>query len=129
MKEMVYQIDRKNEVLFFGKYKGYQFYILNLGAHPTAYINVIDDIRYSYKDYNDINLDVHGGLTYSNKSLLAENEMVKGWFIGWDYGHYNDYAGYELRFPNELQSNGKKWTTQEIFEEVKNAIEQLVDGV
>lgn len=129
MKEMIYQADRKNEILFSGTYKGYPFYIMNLGTHPTAYINVIYDMRYKFKDYDQIDLDVHGGLTYSENNLLLEEERVKGWFVGWDYGHYNDYDGYEMRFSEELQSNGKKWTTEEIFEEVKLAIEQLIKGV
>jgi len=129
MKEMIYQADRKNEILFSGTYKGYPFYIMNLGTHPTAYINVIYDMRYKFTNYDQIDLDVHGGLTYSGNSLLLENKRIKGWFIGWDYGHCDDYVGYEMRFPEELQSNGKKWTTEEIFEEVKLAIEQLIKGV
>ncbi len=45
----------------------------------------------------EIDLDVHGGLTYSNNYLcISENKKVEGWiFIGWDYAHYGDYAGYE----------------------------------
>lgn len=129
MKPMIYQIERKIEVLFSGKYKNYPFYILNLGTHPTAYINVIYDMRYKFKDYGQINLDVHGGLTYSKDNLLLEYERIKGWFIGWDYGHFNDYAGYEEKFPMELRSDGKKWTTEEIFEDVKSVIEQLIKGV
>lgn len=129
MKQMVYQSERKNETLYSGTYKEYDFYIMNLGTHPTAYINVINDIRYCFKDYDEVSLGVHGGLTYSNRNLRLEDRIIDGWFIGWDYGHYNDYAGYEMAFPSWLQSNGKKWTTEEIFEEVKNAIEQLIKGV
>lgn len=128
MKEMIYQPINKIETLFSGEYKGYSFYILNLGTHPTAYVNVVNDNRYSCKDYDCINILVHGGLTYSNKFLRTENSDEKGWFIGWDYGHYDDYAGYEINFPIEFQSNGKKWTTEEIYEDVKDAIEQLIKG-
>lgn len=38
MKEMVYGATPKCEVLHHGEYKGYKFYIINLGTHPTAYV-------------------------------------------------------------------------------------------
>ena len=128
MKEMIYQKDRKVEILYHGFYKDYEFYILNLGIYPTAYINVINNKLLAMKDYNDIDISVHGGLTYSEDRLYIDNkELVKGWFIGWDYAHYNDYAGYEMNIQEELRSNGKKWTTEEIYEDVKSVIEQCIN--
>ena len=129
MKEMVYQKDRKTEILYHGFYKDYEFYILNLGTHPTAYVNVINNNLLVMKDYDEIDIDVHGGLTYSQDCLYIndEREKVKGWFIGWDYAHYDDYDGYEINLPKELSTYGKKWTTEEIFEDVKDVIDQCVD--
>ena len=40
MKEMVYSIEPKNEVLDTGFCFGLLYYILNLGTHPTAYIKI-----------------------------------------------------------------------------------------
>ena len=133
-KQMEYQSERIFEILCQGIYKGYQFYIMNLGTHPTAYVEIPITNKLFGKTYNEIydmgiDIDVHGGLTYS-KSYLLESHLLGGeinkWFIGWDYAHYNDYAGYEERFPKEMRTGGKKWTTEEIFEDVVNAIEGLI---
>lgn len=48
---------------------------------------------------------------------------VEGKFIGWDYSHYGDYLGYDRYYGCDKED--KKWTTQEIFEEVKDACYQL----
>lgn len=126
MKQMTYGKDRKIELLDTGKYLGFTYYILNLGTHPTAYIKIPENHKYYEKDYDEINLDVHGGLTYSSKQLCLENEVIEGWFIGWDYAHYGDYLGYEEMFSREFRTNGKKWTTEEILKEVKEACRKLL---
>ncbi len=123
-KQMVYQKDRKLEILCEGKYKDYQFYILNLGTHPTAYIEIPKTSDLYGKDYNNIDIDVHGGLTYSDDQLHSVKENT--WFIGWDYAHLNDYAGYEEIMPENIRTGGKMWTTEEIFEDVVSAIEQII---
>ena len=127
MKEMQYQVYRDIELLDSGIYKNYNYYILSLGTHPTAYIEIPKDNKIYKKDYSEIDLYVHGGLTYSRNFLwISEEKKLEGWFIGWDYAHYGDYLGYELMFPENLRiKEEKKWTTEEILEEVKDAISQL----
>ncbi len=130
MKEMIYQKDRKIELLEKGTCFGYEYYILNLGTHPTAYINIPIKHKFYGKHYDDIHnkydIEVHGGLTYSKNHLwISDNKEIKGWFIGWDYGHYGDYAGYEEMLPKNIRVGGKKWTTEEIREEVYNVCKQL----
>lgn len=127
-KQMKYQADRKLEILCEGKYKAYQFYILNLGTHPTAYIEIPFTNKLFGMGYGEIydmgiDIEVHGGLTYADDYLRDIKNNT--WFIGWDYAHYNDYAGYEIRFPEELRTGGKKWTTEEIFDDVVSVIEQI----
>lgn len=65
-----------------------------------------------------------GGLTYMADHLFIDDTQdVEGKFIGWDYAHAGDYAGY---YGDEgILADEKKWTTQEIFEEVKDACYQL----
>ena len=130
MKKMIYQKDRKIELLYQGKYKGYKYYILNLGTHPTAYIEIPKNNALFKKHYDKIDLNVHGGLTYSESILsISENEKAEGeWFIGWDYAHCNDYAGFydEMDFISRYY-NLKKWTTEEIKQECENAIDELKD--
>lgn len=129
MKEMIYTEQDKKEILHSGTYEGYNFYIVSYGIHPCAYIEIPKNHRWFGRSYNDEdiydNIDCHYGLTYSDNlhHVLGEEEANGRWFIGWDYGHSGDYAGYSTRlgFPDD----GKKWTTKEIFEEVKAVITQI----
>lgn len=112
--------DYKREIIGHGKYEGYTFYILSLGTHPTAYVE-IPKYHYIYKkEYSEIyEIDVHGELTYSENYLYLPNDKLENsWFIGWDYNHYDDYN-------SMFFTEGKKWTTKEIFDDVKSVIEQL----
>ena len=121
MKEMVYQKCRTREVLDRGTIDGYGYVILSLGTHPTAYINVPAGHPAYKKDYDTIDLDVHGGLTFGEKRLhTSETDFIDGWWLGWDYAHCMDYSGC---FPEEWDQ--KRWTTEEILEDVKNAVSHL----
>jgi hypothetical protein len=126
MKEMIYSATRLNppEMLADGEYKGFHFYVLNLGTHPCAYVDVADT-DLNGKNYTDIDIACHCGLTYSREYLHTVDK--KGWFIGWDYAHFMDYAGYEENFPVHLRSvDTKKWTTEEMVSQCKEVIDQLV---
>ena len=128
MKEMVYQKNwapdnRVIDMLDKGIYKGYHYAIVSFGSHPCAYIELPKGHKYYGKDYDDIPIDCHGGLTYSREGILpSSNDYHKdGYWIGWDYAHLGDYCGWL----NVFDSTGKKWTTEEILQEVKEVIEQL----
>lgn len=127
-KKMKYQANRKIELLYSDTYQNYKYYILNLGTHPTAYVEIPKGHKLYYKNYNDIdNILVHGGLTYSDDHLcIAKDNALQGWFIGWDYAHCYDYEGYydEDDFLNE---NTKKWTTEEIINECHLVINQIIE--
>ena len=124
IKPMIYQIDRKIELLYALNYKNYNFYIFNLGTHPTAYIEIPKGHKFYKKHYDRINLNVHGGLTYSDSELMGID--TKNWFIGWDYAHLGDYIGYEEQYG--INPKDKKWTTEEIIKDCENAIDQLWKG-
>lgn len=131
-KEMIYQADRKEEaeVLATGFCFGLLYYILNLGTHPTAYIRIPKNNKFYGKEAGKIDVDVHGGITYSEEGLYVEKgKEIEGWFIGWDYGHYGDYLGFEERYPLLCRTGGKKWTTDEIFAEVREACYQIQASV
>ena len=131
MKEMKYQSQFKSEVLDTGFCFGLLYYIMNLGTHPTAYIKIPKGHKLygktDEKSYQEV--DVHGGITYINDSITIENnQKIDGWFIGWDYGHYGDYMGIEELVPMEFRIGGKKWTTQEIYKELREACYQIQKG-
>lgn len=128
-KEMIYQYDRKVELLFNDIFKGYHYYILSLGTHPTAYIEIPKTSFLYKKDYDEIsNIEVHGGFTYGREYLyISENtKMNDSWFIGWDYAHLDDYV--DNYFPI-FEDRGKKWTTEEIIKECQSVINQIIDKV
>lgn len=130
-KEMIYQTDRKEEaeVLATGFCFGLLYYILNLGTHPTAYIRIPKNNKFYKKQGEELNINVHGGVTYTAEGLYINNgKKVEGWFIGWDYGHCGDYLGFEEKYVKGL-AKGKKWTTDEIFTEVREVCYQIQSSV
>lgn len=108
-----------------GIYKGYSYYILTMGTHPTAYIEIPKESRYYAKFYDDIDdIDVHGGLTYSDKRLYTDKGIFEGWFIGWDYNHYDDFNLLLSKYGHA----GKMWTVHEIVEECQRVIDQIIEN-
>ena len=92
MRETVYSANRICEVLHKGEYKGYKFYIINLGTHPTAYVECKLDGCNSYDDERLDGISVHGGFTFLDFGMWdCDSKNIK--FLGWDYAHYMDYAG------------------------------------
>lgn len=135
MQEMIYQVNRleKPVALDTGIYNGYEYLILSLGTHPCAYVFLSKDNENYGKDYDDIDISVHGGLTYSKDTIsfleFLEKYNAYGliniedkWVIGWDYAHLGDCYGVPL-FEGD-----KQWTTEEIKDEVINVINQLNMG-
>lgn len=118
-------------ILASGEHCGVRFYICNInGMHPTAYLRIPKGKPLYGAEYDYANefIDVHGGLTYASDGLLGVENDDDSWFLGWDYGHCDDFAGYYLRNPNDyLATHNHKWTTDEIIEECKKACEELAN--
>lgn len=130
MKPMIYRAapNYLRELLACDTYRGFEYYVMSLGVHPCAYVAIPSSHEFYQKHYDELpNIDCHGGLTYSNSFLcMSGDKGINGWFIGWDYAHFNDYSGiYSTSiFPDyEL----KRWTTEEIVAECKHVIDQLAD--
>lgn len=121
MKEMKYTFERRIEILEHGTCFELFYWIVSYGTHPCAYIMIPQNNKYFLKDCEEIDIDVHGGLTYSDEYLPFETKRNdnKAWYIGWDYAHYGDYMGYEEKVPKDFRNGGKKWTTEEIKREVR----------
>lgn len=122
MEQMNYTKERLCRVLHKGEFKGFKFAIVSYGTHPCCYVFLPKEHKYYGKSYDEIDIDCHGGLTYSDNELIFNPLINDDWVIGWDYAHYNDYMGY---YESDSFENSKKWTTEELFEEVKQVIEQL----
>lgn len=73
-------------------------------------------------DYDNIPLNVHGGLTFCGKGDGKIYPLNKFW-IGWDYAHWGDTAFYELKRGYIEGTHG--WTTQEVIDELKEAMSEF----
>lgn len=121
MEPMIYQKERDLKILYQGIYNGYKFKIISLGTHPCAYVMIPKGHLYYGKQYDDIDLECHYGITFSGK---LKGDKIN-WWIGWDYTHSGDFYFHKISLVGS-GSNDKKWTTEEIFEEVKEVIDNLI---
>lgn len=80
------------------KYKGYDCAVIfQLGGYRCGYVNVPKGHKCYKVDYPNIDILVHGGLTYSSSELVGHK---KGWWIGFDCNHF--YDGYDWESAKEL---------------------------
>lgn len=129
MRKMIYGKERLCVVLDKGTYKGYKYAIVSYGTHPCCYVFIPKGHRFYKQSYEKIDIDCHGGLTFSSNDLIFNPiENNNDWVIGWDYAHYDDYMGYyefDCLKDCESFSHSKKWTTEELLDEVKSVINQI----
>ena len=111
----------KPERVAYGVYRGFHFYILTMGSHPCAYV----DVRDSELIADEINC--HGGITYERTELATVD--YKSYFIGWDYAHYNDFLTFNDRLAKEYGEpyRAHKYTLSEIVKECTNVIDQIIE--
>lgn len=85
----------------------------------NGYVIIPENHHLHGKHYGDIDVDVHGGLTFSE---LVDAEMVEKWeldkedegkwCVGFDTAHYSD--------------NLSKWSKEKVQEEAERLKEQLL---
>lgn len=124
MKEMKYKKDRLIEILDKGKINGFKYAIVSYGTHPCCYVFLPKEHKYYKKHYDKINIECHGGLTFSENDLVFNPLPNDEWIIGLDYAHAYDFTGYFIG-DDFMEKNCHKWTTEELLEEVKEVIKQL----
>lgn len=118
IRQMKYKNERQTKILAEGTYKGFQYFILSLGTHPTAYVVT------KYIELNEeeqIFFPVHGGITYQERYLKIPSKTLaqRSNVIGWDYAHSGDQYGTDENEYNE------RHRTSEILQDVMNAINYL----
>lgn len=125
-----------------GTYKTFNYVIVSYGTHPCCYVEIPKIHPYYHMHYDDIKIECHGGLTFSNYKSFDELPKRK-YYIGWDYHHPGDYylpatslSGMLFDIHNELiqQCNPtyflkdkKKWTVKEMRDEIIKVIEQIIN--
>lgn len=128
IRSMEYSVNRcKPAPLTTGEYRGLTFYVVTLGTHPCAYVNVagteLDGTDTDEMD--DTGIECHGGFTYAESTLyVAKGE---GWFVGWDYAHCEDWCGYMESYKDEYrETHLKRHNTLEMIRDCMDVIDQIV---
>lgn len=102
----------------FGKYHGRMFAI-RMFRNPLVYIEIKEG-----EDYKMIvtflSPFVHGGVSYDYEDYPSVENTTNKW-IGWDYGHACDFT----LFASGDTSEGKKYTYEEVMNDIKEAIELI----
>lgn len=130
MKEMKYQKNRTFDILAHSTYQGFPYWVVSLGTHPTAYIDVTS-VKEKLGGENP-RLPCHGGITYDEDNLgNVWDEAFDGFqkgerrFIGWDYAHIEDHVESPL---GPINQSGHKYTTEYIMDEVKEVIDEIISS-
>lgn len=66
-------------------------------GHRCGYLEIPRGHKLFEKDYYEIDLEVHGGLTYADHYSAPEGE-VDEWWIGFDCAHSDDAKDYKTAF-------------------------------
>lgn len=71
-------------------YKGFPCVCLFLPwGYRCGYVGLPSSHKYYGVDYSRMNIDCHGGLTYSEGWLYGQSD-TDTWWIGFDCGHWDD---------------------------------------
>ena len=121
--DKVYDIERGNEVLARGIVKGFEFCVVSYGTHPCCYVKIPENHVFYRKSWEDIELECHGGVTFASDDASF---CGLGFWVGWDYAHVGDYM--VSRFLCIVDNDNKKWSVDELINDVREVIEELKKG-
>lgn len=100
---------------------GLKGFLIKNNFSINGYVKVPKDHPDYGKSYEDVDVDVHGGLTYSDE---------KGSFFGFDTQHSGDVWSAEdvpLLFHLDPSLTKKNWTIDLVVEETNNLAKQLAE--
>jgi hypothetical protein len=104
---------------------GIKVMIVSLHSYFTAYFGLPLDHPLAGFSYDDIPLNVHGGLTFGNVGS-EKGPLPKDLFMyGWDYAHLGDYSYFDFNLAREFlgdEGGDHDWTLGEVKKEAKDAL-------
>ena len=107
-----------NYMVGHGRYKGMDYYLCWYGSWWCVYLDVTGTPFHGLQ-YDAIDLDCHGGLTYSDQwvnTIDGKERDPYSWFIGWDYAHMGD-RGLTMRDFAKIEQDAKDVIEQLIINE------------
>jgi hypothetical protein len=95
-------VKRPNDVLEKGEHIGHEYNIVhNRQGYRCGYIKVEPGHPWFGKGYDDINANVHGGLTFAAADVACDQGGAdNGWWLGFDCAHGGDAPDPSL--PSEM---------------------------
>jgi hypothetical protein len=101
-------VDNPKSVLEEGEIDGFEYAITNNGmGYRCGYIRVEPGHPWHGKGYDDIDAEVHGGLTFSQADKPCKKEgLDTAWWVGFDCGHAFDGRDYDL--PWDVRDGGEE---------------------
>lgn len=117
--------DMVGTVYHSGTLHGIKYLVLRGPVSVNAYLGIPKDHPLAGKHYDEIDLHVHGRLTFGDFGEDGTDWPPGYYWIGWDYAHANDKCFYDLNYPS-WTSGDREWTPDMIFKEVKQVIPDLV---
>lgn len=86
-------------ILSSGTHENFDWAVLHNGmGYRCGYVRVPSGHPWEGKDYNEIDANVHGGLTYGDR------DKDGSWWIGFDCGHYCDARDPSLSMPKPIRA-------------------------
>lgn len=112
-------------------------------GHRCGYIGLPKGHPYYGKDYDDIDVEVHGGWTYAGKSEEYPVESNNLWWIGFDCAHYMDAKDieliksfgnkpeyeYVLQLETRFPTGGEVRTIKYVENELRDTVKQLKERI
>ena len=122
MKEKSFEAIAKDEVgtIYHDEFdEGVRFIVLRGPGSLCAYAGIPIKHPLAGKDYDDLPVEAHGGLTFSQKGKGGDEHWPKGyWWYGWDYAHSGDFSLHSLKDPSgNVGIKEKKWTVKDVVED------------
>jgi hypothetical protein len=113
----------------------------NEASHRCGYVRVPPTHPLFGTDYDDFDVDVHGGLTFADIESCTEHEDGQGWWFGFDCAHCMDMHYDPNADLAQLSPEGRRlleifssfhpmpgqhfWTQAEVEAECERLAEQL----
>lgn len=76
----------------------------------NGYVKIVPGHEYHGKNYDDIDVIAHGGLTFSEQ-IKDDDVFPDGYWVGFDTAHYNDTL--------------MKWPKEEVYKETLDLLRQI----
>lgn len=111
--------DYPQKIYYDWMHRDYRCLVMRGPVSLCAYIGVPPEHRYYGKDYNEVDLRCHYGLTFSSEG--DGKIRPKGyWWFGWDYAHFGDVTFFDFK---EGGYDGIEWTPDMVKFDVEEALE------